>query len=371
MILNRNTYLIAAAGTGGHILPGIAVADKIKENEPESRIVFCGTKNGMENILVKDAGYKILHIKSSGLSGKISVRNVFALFNFTVGFFQSLKILRKLKVSAVLGMGGYITGPVVMACKFSGVPVILHEQNAFPGKANLWLSKYSETVCISYPDTLKYFTNAKKVVVTGNPVRKQFFGIRREDSRKKLGISPDENIVFITGGSLGAKSVNDAVVKMVTTHEICNFRIILASGKRDYIEIAGRLSGHKNVIEVKDYIFDQHLYMSAADLLVCRAGAITCSEAAILGRACIMIPYPFAAGDHQSKNAAAFTEIGAAKIISDKNLSPDNLFTTINDLFSDRETLKKIGDMAFSLAYPNASELIYRHIKKDAEKKGK
>ncbi len=362
--MDRNTYLIAAAGTGGHILPGIAVADKIKENEPDSRVLFCGTKTGMENTLVKNAGYKLLQIKSSGLSGRFTIRNIVALFNFTVGFFQCLRILRKLKVSAVLGMGGYITGPVVIACKFLGVPVILHEQNAFPGKANLWLSKYSETVCISYPDTLKYFSRAKKVVVTGNPVRSVFFGIKKDESRKKLGIDPDEKIVFITGGSLGAKSINDAVTKMVKTREINNFRIILASGKRDYDNVANNLKDYKNIIEVKDYIFNQHLYMSAADLLVCRAGAITCSEAAILGRACIMVPYPFAAGDHQSKNAGAFTEIGAAKVISDKNLTTDLLFSTISDLISDEENLKKMGDTAFSLAYPNAAELIYKQINK-------
>lgn len=364
-----STYLIAAAGTGGHIIPGIAVADKIKENEPHSRILFCGTKTGMENALVKNAGYKIVHIKSSGLSGKFSLRNVIALYNFAAGFIKSIGILKRFNVDVVLGMGGYITGPVVMACKFLNIPVVLHEQNAYPGKANLWLSKYSETVCISYPDTLKYFSKAKKVVVTGNPVRSVFYDVKREEARKALGLKPDEKIVFVTGGSLGARSINEAVVDMVINGKVAGFKIILASGKRNYPEIMKKLSGYDETISVKEYIYDQHLYMASADLLVCRAGAITCSETAILGKASIMVPYPFAAGDHQSKNAASFTEINAAKVIADDELNGENLFKTIDKLLKDEGKLKKMGDMAFSLSYPNAAQLIYFQINKAAAKK--
>lgn len=362
--MKKRTYVIAAGGTGGHIIPGIAVAEKIKEKEPDANVLFCGTKKGMENSLVKREGFRVLHISAKGFSGKISMSNIAAILFFVIGTIQSINILKRYKVDVVIGMGGYVCAPMVYACRIVKTKVVLHEQNAFPGKANRWLSKYASAVCISYPDTVKYFNKAKKVVVTGNPVRKVFYGLKKEHARKKLGLKPDEKIVLVTGGSLGALSINETLVEMAKKHINLNYKLILVTGSLTYERIKEKAKRINKHLVIKEYLHDIHLYMAACNLVISRAGAITCSEIALLGKASVMIPYPYAAGDHQTLNAKMFYEIGASLIIKDSDLNEDLMFETIDELINDKERIEKMEKLALSLGYPSAGELVYLQLKK-------
>jgi UDP-N-acetylglucosamine--N-acetylmuramyl-(pentapeptide) pyrophosphoryl-undecaprenol N-acetylglucosamine transferase len=358
------TYIIAAAGTGGHIHPGLAIAGAISENEPNSRIFFVGTRTGMENRLISDSPYSLIRIRAKGFDRKVLWKSISSLGNFILGLIQSLQIIKKHKPDLVVGMGGYISAPVAIAAYLLNKPVLLHEQNSAPGKANLWLSKYADIVCISYPKTLTSFKNANSVVLTGNPVRKEFYGITSEKARTLLRISPDMKLLYITGGSLGARSINQAVIRMVEMYENSHYRIILACGRNDFKDVIEHVGNRKQFLKIGEYFLDQHLYLAAADLVVCRAGAITCSEIAILGKPSIMIPYPFAAGDHQTLNARAFSDIDAAVLIPDRELSGERLNNAINELMSDDEKRTRLGKNALTLAYPSATDLIYQQIQK-------
>lgn len=360
--MKKNTYLIAAGGTGGHIHPGIAIAEEIKKQDTDSKIFFCGTKTGMENHLVPENGFELLHISAKGLPGKFSFKSLLSGLNFIKGVITCCRIISKRKVDIVIGTGGYVCGPAVFAGAIMRIPTILHEQNAFPGKANLWLSKFADAVCISYPKTIKYFSKAKKVIITGNPVRDVFYNLKKADARASLGFDAACKIVFITGGSLGARSINNAAVGLVEKFGDPGYKIILACGRNEYDTVAERTSKYSDIIDVKAYLNDQHLYLASADLIVCRAGALTCSEIALLEKASVMIPYPFAAGDHQTLNAKAFSEIGAAVLIPDKDLNSFILYSAIDKIINNSEKIETMEKLSSTLSYPNAPDLIYRQI---------
>lgn len=368
--MKKNTYLIAAGGTGGHIHPGIAIAEEIKKQDANSRIIFCGTKTGMENRLVPDHDYELVHITAKGLPGKLSFKLLISGFVFIKGVIQCCRIISGRKVDVVVGTGGYVCGPAVFAGAIMRKITVLHEQNAFPGKANLWLSRFADAVCISYPQTIKYFDKAKKVIITGNPVREVFYNLKKTDARASLGFDLEEKIVFITGGSLGARSINNAVVGMAEKYGNPGYRIILACGRNDYENVSERASKYSDFIDVKGYLSDQQLYLASADLIVCRAGALTCSEIALLEKASIMIPYPFAAGDHQTLNAKAFSDIGAAILVPDKELNSFVLYSMIDKIVNNSEKIEAMEKLSSSLSYPNAPNLIYRQIESLLKKAG-
>ncbi len=355
-------YLIAAGGTGGHIHPGIAIADKIRSEEKDAVIFFCGTSRGMESRLVPAHGYDFLSIDARGFAGKTPAEVLKAAAAFIRGRAQSRRILRERRPDLVIGTGGYVCGPVLSAAASLGIPTLIHEQNAVPGKANRWLSARARCVCISYPDTARCFAKTAKVVCTGNPVREAFFGLTKAASREALGIGGGEKILYVTGGSLGARSINNAVADLVMKGFAENYRVILSCGSADFPALEEKLAGFGDRIEVHSYIPDQHLYLAAADLVLCRAGAITCSEIAVLGRASVMVPYPYAAGDHQTFNARTFEDVGAAVMVPDRAIGDGTLADRITGLMADPERLERMGAAARSLAYPDAASRIYEQV---------
>ena len=413
--MENKTYIIAAGGTSGHINPAIAIADEIKKNEPGANIVFCGTEKGLENSVVPNHGYKLLHIDAIGFPTRLSKQLFLAVAAYFKGRRQSMDIIRKINPDLVIGTGGYVCGPMVSMANSMGVPTLLHEQNAFPGKANRFLSKKSTVVCISFEKARLAFSKAKKVVLTGNPVRDVFYGITKEEARKQLGIRENEKILFVTGGSLGAKTINKAIVDLVKNYSDLDYRVILSCGKKAYpglmeemgfdeienqknpkkpenpgttsikseinnetnsgidnktnSEINIEIDKYKSVLDLKDYLFDQHLYLASADIVLCRSGALTCSEIAMLGKASIMVPYPYATGDHQTLNAATFEEIGACILVKDKDLSAKWLHNSLQKLFSATDTISKMEVLSKSLAMPQATSQIYQEIIKITEKK--
>lgn len=357
-------YLIAAGGTGGHIYPGIAIADKIRENEKESNILFCGTAFGMESKLVPAAGYELLAIDAKGFAIKSPVKIVKALIAFFKGKKQAARIIRDRKIDLVIGTGGYVCGPVLAAARTCGVRTLIHEQNSFPGKANRFFAAGANCVCISFAASDKYFSRNAKLVVTGNPVRSVFRGMTREQARELLKIDRDDVLLFVTGGSLGSRSINNTMTGMIKSYFSLGYRVIMSSGPADYTMLKKNNSNIPvGIFDIREYIPDQHLYLAAADLIVCRAGAITCSEIAVLGKPSVMIPYPYAAGDHQRMNAMVFQRAGASVMISDKDLTPEVLYETIRSIIFDKSKLKEMGESALTLAFPDAADHIYNCVR--------
>ncbi len=364
------SYLIAAGGTGGHIYPGIAIADSIKAHEPGSTVIFCGTEGGMENRLVPEAGYELIHIEAKGFSMRSPVKFVKAVRAFFNGRKKCAGILKSRKISMVIGTGGYVCGPVLSAANACRIKTLIHEQNSFPGKANRLFAHKADRVCISYPSSSVYFPRNAMIRVTGNPVRSVFIGMTKEKARGILRIDPKEKILFATGGSLGSRTINYAVAGMAEKYFTLGYRIILSSGAKDHDDLMRKKKLPDGIFEIRRYIPEQHLYMAAADLVLCRAGAITCSEIAVLGKASIMVPYPYAAGDHQTMNARIFSDAGASILIPDSELDAQVLYDKTSSLIYDDKILDAMGKAALTLAYPDASEEIYRCIQEITEKEG-
>ena len=356
--------LIAGGGTSGHIHPALAIADQIKESSPDSQIEFCGTERGLESELVPKAGYVIHKIRARGLPTKPSRKMVAALVEMAAGRRTCISLIRSFRPDVVIGTGGYVCSPLVSAAHAMHVPVLLHEQNAFPGRSNRLLSRHASAVCTSFPGIESYFPKAKQVLFTGNPVKKIFFSIQKEESRRKLGLTKDDFFVLAMGGSLGARTINDAVVELSRLALPPKTKILLSAGKQQHEELIAKITSANQVLEIREYIYDPEQYMAAADLIICRAGAITCAEVAALGLPSIMIPYPFAAGDHQTSNAMAFVNQNASVMMKDGDVTAVSLLEHVTALAEDRVRLQKMGENAKSLSMPNAALDIANQVMK-------
>jgi UDP-N-acetylglucosamine--N-acetylmuramyl-(pentapeptide) pyrophosphoryl-undecaprenol N-acetylglucosamine transferase len=351
-------YLFAGGGTSGHIYPAIAIADRIMLDCPDSEIEFCGTARGLEFDLVPKEGYKIHPIRASGLPSRLSIKLFRAVLDFISGRRSCIKLIRNFKPDTVIGTGGYVCSPLVSAARKMRVPIVLHEQNAFPGRSNRMMAKWAHTVCTGFPGMESYFPKAARVVCTGNPVREAFSAMNRKEAREHLHIADDEFMILAMGGSLGSKTINNAVLRLPEFLKNPHVKIILAAGKQQYSGIpeAERRSGGN--LEVNEYIQNTHIYMYAADLIVCRAGAITCAEIAAVGVPSVMIPYPFAAGDHQTYNARIFEEKGAGLLIRDQELSAETLAESIVPIISNNDLKSRMGNKAHELHRAGSDKLI-------------
>lgn len=368
--------LAAGGGTSGHVYPAIAIADRICKDAPGSVVEFCGTSQGIEKDLIPKAGYRMHEIRASGFPSKISVKMFRALADFRAGRKACIELIRTYKPDAVIGTGGYVCSPLVSAAAAMKVPVILHEQNAFPGRSNRLMSRKAEAVCTGFPGMERYFKTAKRVEYTGNPIRSVFGTIGRKECREKLGFGPDEFVVLAMGGSLGSRTINRAVTGLFDHMSKEKLRVILSAGKQQYKEIKEEMAGKDSLVEIFEYIDETHVYMEAADLIICRAGAITCAEVAAVGVPSVMIPYPFAAGDHQSYNARAFSEAGAGVTVTDTELTAERLSREIGKFLVDREIGIRMGNKAKQLYFRESDKKIAEIVlsicsqyKKDKEEK--
>ena len=365
--------IIAAAGTGGHINPGIAIANKIKEEEKDSEIIFVGTTRGLENDLVPRAGYGLKTIDAYGLSKKISIDNFKKLYKTFKGIGEAKKIVREFKPDVVIGTGGYICGAVVLAAKKYNIPVVLHESNAFPGKAVKMLAKTSDAVLVSFKDAEKRITNCKNVVFTGTPVKikKQDYGINEKLSIiKNIGLTETKPIILIFGGSQGAQRINEAIIQIIENKLNLNYQILWATGPKQYDLIKEELSKKQINIEnientkIVPYIYNMEEAENISDVIVARSGAMTITEISNLGKASILIPLPNVSNDHQMYNAKVLENIGAAKIITNDSLNGEILNNTINGIILDKKVCKEMGENAMKVSTSNVEEKIYKEIKK-------
>ena len=365
--------LIAAAGTGGHINPGLAIANKIKEEEPDTEIIFVGTNRGLENDLVPRAGYELKRIQVYGISREISFANLKKIIKTIKGFGQARKLIKQLKPDLVVGTGGYICGPVFLAATKYKIPTVLHESNAFPGVTVKMLAKKVDTILVGFKEAKERLADAKHVVVTGTPTK--FKGISMTEveinqEKVKLGFQTDKPLVLIFGGSQGAKTINEAFINVIKHHSNKEYQIMWAAGPKQYEVIKEQLANEKIDIEklqgikVVPYIYNMEETMQMADLIISRSGAMTITEISMVGKPAIFIPLPFAAENHQEYNAKVLVNQGAARILYDKELSEDTLNSMIGEMIKDKSKLKQMGENAKKIVKQDVEDAIYKEIKK-------
>lgn len=324
--------LIAAGGTGGHIYPGIAVANEIMRRDSKSQVRFVGTARGLETRLVPNAGFELALIESAGLKNVGFAARLHGLWLIPKAMFAARKLIGEFRPDVVVGAGGYVSGPVLLVASLLKIPTLVMESNALPGWTNRRLARFCTKAAVSFEAALPYFQG--KGIVTGNPVRSEFFDIRPHT--RDAAASAAELRLLIFGGSQGAHAINAGVVAALSHLEACKnrLRITHQTGERDLEEITRgyREAGWAERADVRPYIDDIVREFAAADLIICRAGATTCAELVASGRAAIMIPFPLAADDHQRKNAEALTEKGAARTILQADLTGATLAGEITRL---------------------------------------
>lgn len=366
--------IIAAAGTAGHINPGIAIANKIKEEQKDSKIIFIGTTRGLENDLVPRAGYELKTIDAYGLSKNISIENMKKMIKTLKGFREAKKIIKNFKPDIVIGTGGYICGATILAAHSLKIPTLLHESNAFPGKAVKLLAKSTDTILVSFEDAKSRIKNAKNVVYTGTPVKikkKDYTNQEKEKILNEIGLKKDIPIVLIFGGSQGAQKINEAIIKIVEEKLNKNYQFIWATGPKQYDLIKEKFES-KNIsinniknAKIVPYIYNMEEVMNIADLIIARSGAMSVTEISNLGKASILIPLPNVSGNHQLYNAKVLEKVEAAQIILNNELECDNLNKQIEKiLVLNKERSKEMGKNALKVSTKNVEEKIYKEIEK-------
>ena len=365
--------VIAAAGTGGHINPGIAIANKIKQEEPESKIIFIGTVRGLETNLVPRAGYELKTIDSYGISREFSLKNIKRLIKTFNSIGEAKKILKKFNPDLVIGTGGYICISVCLAAKKLKIPYIIHESNVLPGIATKMLAKNAKKILVGFNEAKERLPKAKKVVLTGTPtkVKKIKYTKNEIDTKKEeLGFSKELPLVLVFGGSQGAQSINISITNIIRNKMNKNYQIIWAAGPEQYEDVKNILEKENiNInnlkgIKIVPYIYNMEEIMNITDLIVSRSGAMTVTEIENVGKPAIFIPFPFAAENHQEYNARALENNDAAKVILDKDLTADLLNATITELTKDRKKLEKMGNNAHKMSMENVEDKIYSEIRK-------
>lgn len=359
--------IMTGGGTGGHIYPAIAIAERIRRRHPDAEILFVGTARGMEKDLVPKSGFDIRFITVSGFHRKKLWKNFKTALDLAKGNMQARSIIREFKPDLVIGTGGYVCGPVVRVAHKKGIKTFIHEQNAFPGVTNKLLEKYVDKVFISFPESKKYFKDQSKLVVTGNPIRKSFLLGSVNHSREKMGIGSSEFVILCFGGSLGAGKINSTMIHVVeAVNSMPDTKLFFITGRYYYDKVLDalkergvKLSENINILEYAD---NMHEYLFAADLVISRAGALTVSEITACGKASILIPSPNVTGNHQFFNAKVVADQGGAIIIEEKDLTDEKLLGTILRLKSNRETLNSMSASSAKVGRIDAVDMIYDHL---------
>lgn len=365
--------IIAAAQTGGHINPGIAIANKIKEKNRNARIMFIGTTRGLENDLVPRAGYELKTIDAYGINRKISISNIKNMFKTLKGFGEAKKIIKDFNPDIVIGTGGFICGPTIMAAKKYKIPTLLHESNAFPGVATKMLAKKVDTILVGFEEAKQRLPKAKNVVVTGTPTKIKGIAMsqaQKDIMKKEMGLKNDLPVILIFGGSQGAKTINETLKDIILSKLNKDYQIIWASGPKQYDVIKQELKEKKiNINKIENvkiipYIYNMEEVMNVADIIVSRSGAMTITEIAKIGKPAIFIPFPFATENHQEYNAKVLEKVGAARIILDKDLNAQSLSNTIEEMLKDKNKLEQMGQNAKKVSVNYVEDKIYEEIEK-------
>ncbi len=371
--------LVTGGGTGGHINPALAIAQCFVQNDPNAEVLYAGTPTGMEARLVKEAGFRFAPIKVKGFRRSLSpsaVRhNVQAVAEAVTSRRRANEIIREFKPDLVIGTGGYVSGPVVLAAAKAGIPTAIHEQNAFPGVTNRLLAKHVDRVFLAVGEAKEHLDPHAAYMVVGNPVRQSILKKSKEDARRELHLD-GRMCVLSFGGSLGADTINKIAADLIEWNH--------RSGLISHIHGYGRLGKEKfpallkekgidlsgnSTIRVSEYIHDMDVCMAAADLVICRAGAITISEIEATGKAAILVPSPNVTANHQYYNARVLEKRGAAILLEEKDYATQKVISIIESLYTNQEKLALLSQNAASLAVFDTAERIYREMTSFLSKK--
>ena len=354
--------IVTGGGTGGHIYPALSIAQALQKRFPDGEILYIGTKKGLESQVVPSVGIPFRTVEIEGLNRSSRIQALRSSMAVPSALRQAWRIIHEFNPNVIVGTGGYVSFPVVLAGTFFDCRTYIHEQNAFPGLTNRLLSKRVDATLLTFPEA-RVWLKGRRIIETGLPVRSEFLQIDRYAARKELNLHPDFFTLLVFGGSLGAQSINRTVQQLMDRYINDPIQVIWITGKGHHESIAETLSAEmKNKVQIYPYFLAMEKAMAAADLVICRSGAGTLSELAIVGLPAVLIPYPLATGDHQMYNARAFEQKQAAVVISDAALSVDELHQAIEEIRNRPERLSQMRENMSSLARPDAIDGILREI---------
>lgn len=362
--------LLTGGGTGGHINPALAIADIIKMNVPDAEIAFVGTERGMENRLIPKEGYPLYHIEIQGIRRSLSLSNFKTAYLVMTSPHKAKKIIREFRPDIVIGTGGYVCWPLLQAASSMGIPSMVHESNALPGVAVRQLQNKVDVILTNFEATAELLKAKERIVHVGNPLRSGYATVDKASARRALGLSDSSFVVLSFGGSLGAPRLNEAAVDVMRMFSATREDVvhIHAGGSRGYENAMRLFSGYGLTgnprLSVKEYIYDMPRYMAAADLVICRAGAMTLTELAKMRKCAILIPSPNVTDNHQYKNAKVLADAEAAILIEEKDLTAEHIAETVRTLADDTEARRRMETNIASFGSEDAGKRIYEEIVK-------
>ncbi len=362
--------IIAAGGTAGHINPALAIASFIKEKNKAANIVFVGRQDGMEYDIVTRAGYKFYHLEVTGFQRRLNLnnikRNIKTVYNLLFANKNANKILEEVKPSLVIGTGGYVTGPILLAAAKKGIKTAIHEQNAFAGITNKILSKKVDRVFVAASEAAKYMAKPSDCIVSYNPVRKEILTADKEKAREELNVK-NKTVVLSFGGSLGALMINNAMKNLVlhnkNNKDIVHYHIVGKYDNGDFKAFLkeNNIKENENVF-VFEYLYDIPKYMAAADIVISRCGALTIAEIAAMKKASILIPSPNVSENHQYYNGKVLEDLNAAILLEEKDLNKLSITKAFDELYSNPNKIIKMGENAHKAYNENCLEIIYNNL---------
>ena len=360
---NNIKVIISGGGTGGHIYPAVAIANEIKKRYPSANILFVGALGRMEMEKVPKAGYEIIGLPIAGLQRRLTLKNLAVPFKLLASLRKARMVVRSFNPTVAVGVGGYASAPMLWNASRNGVPCLVQEQNSFAGLTNKLLGKYVSKICVAYDGMQKYFPE-EKIVLTGNPVRKDILELegKREIALRSFNLDVNKKTILVIGGSLGARTINEAIGAGLKELDFSKYQLIWQTGKY-YIDKAKEQVGAKQGVFVQDFIYEMDHAYAAGDVVVSRAGALSVSELCLAKKPVVFVPSPNVAEDHQTKNAMALVEKEAAILVKDTEAS-QLLISELNDLLASEEKQVQLRNNIAKLAKPNAAIEIVDEIEK-------
>ena len=357
--------IISGGGTGGHIFPAIAIANALKKLDPATEILFVGAFGRMEMEKVPAAGYEIIGLDIQGIQRGSIMKNLQLPIKLVKSVFKALKIIKDFKPNAVVGVGGYASGPLLYAASIKGIPYLIQEQNSYAGITNKWLGKKATKICVAYDGMDKFFP-ANNIIKTGNPIRKESVAIagKRVEALESLKLSADKKTILVTGGSLGARTLNNSIMAGLDKIIAADVQVLWQTGKFYYKSIIEKLGEDYNPnIRIMEFVNRMDMAYAGADVIISRAGAGTIAELCVIKKPVILVPSPNVAEDHQTKNALALVHDNAAIFIADKDAETTLVYKAIQ-LLNDTDEKKTLSNNIGKLALPDADEVIAKEVMK-------
>lgn len=357
--------IISGGGTGGHVFPAIAIANAFRERHPGAEILFVGAEGKMEMTRVPEAGYKIIGLRIAGLQRRLTLQNLLFPFKLIASLFKARKIVNEFKPDVVVGTGGYASGPLMMAATRKNIPALVQEQNSYAGLTNKQLAAKAKTICVAYPGMEKFFP-AGKIIVTGNPVRKDIIDLssKRNVALGKYDFNNSTKTLLIIGGSLGARTINESILSGLDRLIESKVQVIWQTGKVYIEDIRKQVAGKDlKMIRISDFVKEMDLAYAAADVVISRAGALSISELCLAKKPAILVPSPNVSEDHQTQNAMALVKRDAAVMIKDSE-AREKLINEVLNLLNDTDRCAKLSENIAAMGKPDAALNIVKEIEK-------